>query len=218
MHFNFKTVAAVVLTLSLSLAGSLSFAQATYIEGQHYNRLPEPVSTDKPNKIEVVEIFQYTCPACFAFEPLARAWKQQQPDYVDYQSLHAQFNSQSPMLLRAMYTAKALRKLDVMHPALFQAFHVNGNRLGSKDAIKTVFTANGIDGDRFDKTWDSFGVDSLIKRGTEKVMAMKITSTPQLAVDGTFIISINQDVRDQESMLKVATFLVNKLAAEKGLQ
>lgn len=206
------------LTLSFSLLSSLCFAQAGYIEGKHYSRLPEPVTTDNPKKIEVVEVFQYTCPACFAFEPLARAWKNQQPDIVDYQSLHAQFNSQSPLLSRAMFTAKALRKLDVIHPALFQAFHLNGNKLGNKDAIKKVFTANGVDEDRFDKTWDSFGVNSLVKRGAEKVLAMKITSTPQLAVDGTFIISINQDIRDQESMLQVATFLVNKLRAEKGLE
>ena len=213
-----KTMSTRFLALICALLSAWSVAQGTFVEGQHYTRLAEPVRTDNPKKIEVVEIFQYSCPACFAFEPLSTEWKQQQAADVDYKRLHAQFNSQSPLLARAMFTAIALRKIDTLHPALFQAFHLGGNKLGNQEAIKKVFTANGVDAERFDKTWDSFGVDSLVKRAEDKVRLLKITSTPQLAIDGTFIISINQDVRDQASMLQIATFLVNKIRAEKGLE
>lgn len=205
---------AVIYLLSFSV---LSIAQTDFVEGQHYFRLGEPVRIDKPNKIEVVEIFQYTCPACFRFEPMTATWSKEQNDDVNFVRLHAQFNAQSSILSRAMFTAKALRKTDEVHPALFQAFHLNGNQLTNKNSIKKVFTANGVDEDRFEKTWESFGVNSLVKRGTEKVRALKITSTPQIAVDGTYIIQINNDVRDQESMLQVADFLVGKLRAERGL-
>ena len=58
-----------ILLISFTLLIANAAAQERYVEGTHYEKLPQAIEplTDKP--YDVVEVFWYGCPHCFKFEP-----------------------------------------------------------------------------------------------------------------------------------------------------
>jgi len=219
-----RRVISTVILLALAILSTSVFsvsthAQGPFSEGQHYSRLADPVRTVNPNKIEVVEVFSYDCPHCMAFEPLIQPWKAQLPEYVVFVAIQAPWNAYLEKLGRAQLTAKALKVEDKVHPAIYTAIQVPGQRPGIlNDAeIKKLFTINGVDGDKFDKAFNSFGINSQVKQNKEKVDAYKITSTPQLVVNGEYVISATREI-DHQAMLDIADFLVQKIRSERGLE
>ena len=47
--------------------------------GKHYYAIDPPQPTSSGNKIEVLEIFMYTCPHCYDLEPYLVKWKATAP-------------------------------------------------------------------------------------------------------------------------------------------
>ena len=45
-----------------------------YEAGVHYEVLPQPIRTADATKIEVNEVFSYTCGHCFNFEAVLHPW------------------------------------------------------------------------------------------------------------------------------------------------
>ena len=67
------------------VAAQQAAGTSRYQEGKHYTALssPQPTSTDA-GKIEVAEVFMFSCPACFAFEPHIQGWLKRKADYVNF--------------------------------------------------------------------------------------------------------------------------------------
>src|SRR5476649_210386 len=51
--------------------------------GKTYVELANPVPVSVPGKIEVVELFWYGCPHCYAFEPVINPWVEKLPEDVN---------------------------------------------------------------------------------------------------------------------------------------
>src|SRR5690606_21457067 len=66
--------------------------------GRDYRMIdpPQPTSTEA-GKVEVAEIFQYSCPACFRAEPLLEQWKAQKADYVNFIRIPTPWNELSAL-------------------------------------------------------------------------------------------------------------------------
>ena len=209
---------AVVLFLIAALSVS-GFAQTAYVEGKHYTRLSEPVRTVNPKKIEVVEVFSYHCGHCYAFEPMIQAWKKSLPPYVAYVPMQAQWDSNLTRFARAQLTAKALHVEEKVHPAMFSAVQIPGQRVKmiSNDEIEKIFTQAGVSTEKFEKTFNSFGVDSQLKQQKEKLAAYKVNSTPTIIVDGQYVVNATTDI-DHQGMLDITNFLIEKLRKERGLE
>ena len=103
--------------------------------------------------------------------------------------------------------------MDTVHGALFNAMHVQRQRLGSEAAVRDVFVANGVKAEDFDKAFDSFGVNSLVRQADARARSAKISGTPSLMVNGKYLISARK-AGSQANMLKVAEFLIQKELAE----
>lgn len=186
-----------------------------YREGVHYLRLAPEVRQRNPAKIEVVELFSYGCPHCFHFEAPVAAWKKQQAEDVDFWRSPVTWNAQTTLQARVYYTAQALGVLDRVHTPFFEALHVQQKPLNSKAAIARFFADHGVDAGRFDKTFDSFGVDSQVKQAGARALSYRIEGTPELVVAGRYRVS-GRELRDQAEMLKVVDFLVEKERAERA--
>ena len=201
----------------LTLIAGLSYAAGPFQEGQHYTRLGDPVRTANPNKVEVVEVFSYDCPHCFAFEPLVQPWQQKLSPDVVFISMQAIWDSNREKLARAQLTARALKVADKIHPALYNAIQVQGKRVLNEKQIKEIFVSNGVDGLKFEKTFSSFGINSQIDQNRAKLNGYKVNSTPQLIIDGTYVITPTQEI-DHLVMLEIADFLIAKVRAERGFE
>lgn len=211
-----KTMIKTYLFLLASLLVAFpAIAAETFEEGKHYTRLADPVPVRQPSKIEVAEVFSYACGHCFNFEPMLQRWKKNAPEDVNVVKLHVKWDRTTENLARALYTAQALGAMESVHPALFKAIHVDRKRLQNQEQIAEVFTEQGVDRDRFNKTFKSFGITSQVKQGESKIQGAGISGTPSLIVGGRYVISPTAAV-DHETMLKVAEYLVDKLRQERG--
>jgi protein dithiol oxidoreductase (disulfide-forming) len=186
----------------------------TYVEGTHYTRLADPVPVRQSSKIEVAEIFSYSCGHCYTFENLIGPWKQAQPDDVYFVRLHVMWDRTTENLARALYTAQALGVVDKVHPALFRAIHVERKPLQTREEIANIFSQQGVDKALFNKTFNAFGIVSQVKQGASKIAGARISSTPSLLVDGRYVINASEKVNHQ-TMLDIADYLVKRTRQER---
>jgi thiol:disulfide interchange protein DsbA len=191
------------MMLCLMPAG-LRAADALFVEGTHYERLPEPVRTADPARIEVVELFWYGCSHCFQFEPLLAKWEPALAKDVDFHRSPAMWNKLMAVHAQAFYAAEALGVLNKLNQPLFEALNVQRKRL----------VANGVTDADFRKAFNSFGVHSKVKQADARQRSYKTTGTPEMIVNGKFRVSARL-AGSPESMLKVVDFLIAKERAGK---
>jgi len=184
-------------------------AKPEFVAGVHYDVITPATWTADSSKIEVAEFFWYGCGHCYAFEPVIQQWKKSMADDVSFRGVPAIWRKGMDLHAKAFYTAEALGVLDKMHPIVFQAMNVDRKRLGSKAEIEDLFTANGIDAEEFGKTFDSFGIDSQVRKAQAQGVSAGLTGTPALMVNGKYYID-SRKAGGQARMLEIADFLVEK--------
>lgn len=208
MTYRLKTLAILSLLLPLALSASNTYAADTYTAGKHYEVLETPVRTSDPKRIEVAEVFWYGCSHCFTFEPIVSTWASQLPEDVNFMHSPAIWHKSMGLHARAYYTAKALKVLDSVHLAIFEAMNLKKNKLANKEAIGKIFVAQGVDLDKFNKTFDSFGVVSATKQADARQRSYGIKGTPEMVVNGKYRLSAKM-AGGQNGMLNVADYLIN---------
>lgn len=211
-----RAVAAIfALMFSLVACADEQASKPAFEAGTHYAVLDNPVKTKNPNKIEVTEVFWYGCGHCFKFEPMVHQWATQQAQDVDFQQSPAMWNGAMEMHARAFYVAKALGVFDQVHQPLFNALNLERKKLATPESLAAFFADHGVDKDKFEKAYKSFGVTSQVKQADSRARSYKITGTPELVVDGKYRVSGTM-AGGQAQMLKVVDYLIAKIRAEKG--
>ena len=171
----------------IELAQAAPAAARQFELGKQYERLsPTQPTSSGPDKIEVAEIFWYGCPHCFTFDPYLESWKENLPADVNFVRIPALWNDLLKIHAQIYYTAEALNKLDEMHAAIFREIHVNRNGLNTPAAIRDFFGTFGVDGETFDKTFESFAVYTKIQRADELARRYRVSSVPTVIVNGKY--------------------------------
>lgn len=204
-----------LLGLVFSLSACAQEASSEYQEGKHYEVLEQAVRTTDPSKIEVAEVFAYSCPHCFDFEPLLHAWEKKQAGDVYLSQTHAMWNPQMEPMVRGYYTSIALKVKEKTHMDVFKALHLEHKQIVTAEQWAEFFSGYGIDKAKALSTFNSFGVTSQIKQAEARARSYKVTGTPEMVVDGKYRISARLAGGHAE-MLKVVDFLVAKVRAERG--
>ena len=182
--------------------------EARFREGQHYQRLsPAQPTSSGPDTIEVAEVFWYGCPHCYEFEPFVQDWKSKAPDGVSVVSIPATWNPLLMLHARAFYTAEALDVLDDVHMAVFREFHERRNPLDSEARIRDFFARQGVAEEDFDRSWNSFNVQSKVQRAEQLARRYRVTGVPMLVVNGKYVVD-GRSAGGLRQMLDVAEELV----------
>lgn len=170
------------------LAGAAADAQpGPYQEGVHYQRLPVPVETRDPARLEVVEVFSYLCPHCYNLQPVLERWLRTLPDDVDFRRLPLVTRRLEPFA-RAYFTAEALGVVDRIHQPLFAAIHDSGIDMSRVDYLRRLFVREGGVADAaFTETVESFGVRSRVRQAEAQARLYRIAATPTLVVNGRYL-------------------------------
>jgi thiol:disulfide interchange protein DsbA len=196
--------------LALVLPMAMCQAQSDkYQAGVHYEVLPQAVRTANPNKIEVNEVFSYTCGHCYNFEALLHPWSQSLADDVDFQQTPAIWQPALEPYARAYYSAKVLKVLDKVHMPIFEAIHVQRQQVRTKEDLAAIFVAQGIDKAKFDQAYSSFGMTSMVNQASSRVRGYRVRGTPEIIVNGKYRVS-TRNAGGFEGMLSVANFLIEK--------
>jgi len=188
-----------------------SFAQIEkYVAGTHYTELQAPVNTNDSSKVEVLEAFWYGCSHCFRFEPLIANWEATAGEDVDFVRFPAMWNALMEIHAQVYYTAEAMDALDIVHEPVFNAINIEGNRLQNENQIGALFAEYGISEDDFSKAFNSFTVRTKVNQAKQRMQAYEIRSTPNMIVNGKYLVTTGETVRTQADMLEVVDFLVEK--------
>ncbi len=181
-----------------------------YMEGVEYTRISKPLRTVvKPGTVEVREYFWYGCPHCFRLEPSVQRWLASNPANVNFQMQPAILGESWAPAAQAFYTAALLGVLDKIHPALFEAVHLEGQKSLVRDdlALELFFEQHGVNPEQFRKTWNSFSVQSRVKQAVRMTRRSGIKGVPAVVVNGKFVTDPGMAGGVQE-MFRVVEYLV----------
>lgn len=216
-----KNFLAALALFSAAIGASASPAEPK--AGAEYIVLPSAQPTDTGKKIEVIEFFAYWCPHCYSFEPGLAAWVKKQGDNIVFKRVHVPFREDTIPQQKLYFTLDAMGLADKLQSKVFDAIHVERNRLNSDALVIAWAEKNGIDKARFLETYNSFGVTGKLRRATAMMDLYKIEFWPVVIVDGRFQTSPHQagsataksEGEQQQAAIQVLDFLVDKARAEK---
>jgi thiol:disulfide interchange protein DsbA len=209
--------ALVVLAALSPLACSAADTDAPYKLGEHYLRVRAAQEPANPAKIEVMEIYAYSCPHCFNLEPVVEKWLKKKPADVEFvRNPNTLGHDENEMRNRAYYAARLLGVADRFHPALFEAIHRDRKPMATPEALRALFIEKtGLKGEDFDGAVNSFAADAGFRRGESAAQAMGVTRVPTLVVDGKYMVPANL-AKSYDDMLKAVDFLVGQARKERA--
>lgn len=159
-----------------------------FVAGKDYIELAAPLPTSTGSKLEVREFFFYGCSHCFDLEPAVEAWLKRKSADTEFVRTPAVLSPRWELLGRAFYVAEELKMLEKVHSPLYNALHVRGERLESKEAIGKFFVRMGAQQQQFDAAWDSTRVNLAVKNASALARKYMIQGTPTLAVNGKYVV------------------------------
>ncbi len=211
----------------LALAAAASAQAQAWVPGKHYTIIPTQRTNVPAGKVEVMEVFSYGCPACNQFTPTMKKLKAALPANAQLVYLPASWNKAEawPMFQRAYVTAQSLGVADKAHEPMYQAIWGTGE-LGVTDAsgrlkknLPTIDDAArfyervaGVKAADFVNASKSFSVDLKMRQADSQIIAMQVSGTPTLVVNGKYRVN-NESLQSNDQMIDLVKFLVAKESA-----
>jgi thiol:disulfide interchange protein DsbA len=107
--------------------------------------------------------------------------------------------------------------LEKSHQAIFDALHKQHKPLRSIEDVAAWYASEfGIDRDKFLSIANSFMVDSMIKKGDDIAIAMKVPNTPKLVVNGKYMPEI-MGLKSNEAVIEATRYFIKQEAKRMGL-
>jgi protein dithiol oxidoreductase (disulfide-forming) len=176
------------------LPAAAQLPEGKWKAGVNYRPIVPAQSTDSgPGRIEVMEIFWYACPHCYALEPYLNSWLKTKPANVDFVRVPIMWNEVNRAHARLFYTLQALGKEDALHAkvlaAIFDqknALFVAGDADASQAAQVSFAKANGISEADFLKAYNSFSVQNSLQNAGDIQTRYLVDGVPRFIVNGKY--------------------------------
>ncbi len=158
------------------------------------------------DKVEIAEIFSYSCGHCARLNPILAQWKKTLPDYVNVAYIPLVYGQEpADNLARVYFVGEALGVLDKSHEALFNAFLASRIRTGALSEFEPVFAEIGVESQKLNEIAKSFGMSGKLNRAKQFAQRAGITGTPTIIVNGKYKVMAGQS--GFEGMLYTAEWL-----------
>ena len=191
-----------------------------YEEGRHFTRLvPTQPTIEGPDKIEVTEIFMYSCPGCNAVEGAVQGWEDTLDPNVRFKRIPAVFNNLAAVHAQLYYTEEvlaesgALANRNAFRTMVFNEYHRRNNSLASETAIQRVFARAGVDEATFNRAWNSFEVNQSMRQAGDLVRRYGIASVPAFVVNGKYRVNLSS-VASYAEVFE----MIDELVAREGVR
>jgi len=206
-----KFLAILMLTLS-----TMAFAEGPQL-GEQFEAVAQPISTDNPAKIEVMEIFWYGCIHCYQMETPMNTWAKKLPNDVYFKRVPGLPNPSWAPMAKAFYAMETLGVAEKLHTPLFEAIHKQKtlNPTDEKAAIDWVTKQSGLDKLKVEQAFKSFTINTSLNRAAIIFRNSGATGVPSLIIDGKYITSSTM-AGGNDSALKVADFIIANVRSEKA--
>jgi protein dithiol oxidoreductase (disulfide-forming) len=206
-----QTAMIAVAGLGLATLASAS----NLVEGQHYERLPEPVETRvDEGQIEVTEAFWYGCPHCYNLQDSVKAWYETLGEDVSVIHLPATMGGDWNTHALVFYAAEELGIREEVHDDIFTAIHEEGRSLNDADSIASFLSQYGVSEDDARQALDAFGVKSQVNQAHARMRAMRLMGVPALVIDGRYVVTPS-GAGSLENMPQIADALIERVRQER---
>ena len=188
-----STEAALERIAALPAAGQLP--PGPWVAGRNYEVLSPAQPTDvAAGKVEVVEMFWYACPHCYALDSTIESWRKNKPAYIEFKRVPVTWSEEHRAHARLFYTLQALGKLDQLHSKVFDEIHQKGDLLyvpgdgkGTLQKQVEFAKANGISESDFVARYNDMSVQLKVQQADDLARREKIDSVPVFVVDGKYV-------------------------------
>ncbi|NWB30446.1 thiol:disulfide interchange protein DsbA/DsbL [Pseudomonas gingeri] len=177
--------------------------------GETYVELKNPVPISEPGKIEVVELFWYGCPHCYAFEPTINPWVEKLPADVHFVRIPAMFGGPWNAHGQLFLTLEAMGVEHKVHAAVFNAIQKEHKKLLDPEEMADFVATQGVDKDKFLATFNSFAIKGKIVQVTELAKKYEVSGVPTMIVNGKYRFDLGT-AGGPEAALNVADQLIAK--------
>ena len=201
-----------ILALCLLLGSQLAMAQQDkYQEGTHYFKIDQIPAETGSDTVEVTEIFSYACSHCNTIDPYIQAWSKNKPDNVVLNRIPVVFGRKAwELMARGYIAAEMMGIVEESHIAMMDAIWKQGKQFRSMDELADFYSGFGVEKSAFIANFQSFALDSQLRKSQRDVQLFGIQGTPSLVVNRKYRVTSNKNVRDFDAMLDVVDFLVVK--------
>ena len=201
---------------ALPSAGQLPAGK--WVPGTNYKVIAPAQPTDaSPGKVEVIEMFWYGCPHCFALDPIIESWRKNKAPYIEFVRVPVMWGEAHRAHARLFYTLQALGKLEQLHAAVFNeiqstgdSLYVQGDEQGTQRVQVQFARTHGVDPTEFLKAYSSFAVQTNLEKADELERRYKIDAVPTFVIDGKYETDVAQ-AGGQENLVQ----LINDLSASE---
>lgn len=189
-------------------------------EGKNYTRMiPTQPTVGGADKIEVAEVFMYSCPHCYDLEAYINRWAEDKDSSIRFVRIPASFNQLALLHAQLYYTEIFLGKSGKLRDPIafrnmvFEEYHRRSNRLTSQMAIQRLFARAGVNADDFNRIWNSFEVNQALRVAADLARRYNVTSVPMVIVNGKY----RTDMGMAGSYPKLIE-LIDELTVREGLR
>ena len=191
-------------------------ANAPLVEGKDYERIAQPGPFQPlAGKIEVVEVFGYTCPHCAHFEPQLAAWAAKLPADVRFTPVPAAFGGAWDAWALAYYAADEVGVAKRSHAAVFKALHDDGTlpmQNVSADELASFYKAYGVTPERYTQALRGEAVQKKVDTARAFAQRTQVPGTPAIIINGQYLVR-GKSFDDQ---LRIASALIAQARAARG--
>ncbi len=211
-----RLIAMLVLAVSALGFQACAVADAPKI-GDQFDAVAQPIITDNPAKIEVMEIFWYGCPHCHHMEIPLNAWVKKLPGDVYFKRVPGLPNPSWAPMAKAYYAMETLGVLEKLHTPLFDAIQKQKtlNPTDEKAAIDWVTKQSGLDRIKVEGAFKSFTTNTSLNRAALIFRNSGATGVPSLIIDGKYITSGTM-AGGNEQAIKVADYIIENVRKDKA--
>lgn len=201
----------------LIAAGLIPAANAAPQIGQEFDAVSQTIPTDDPKKIEVMEIFWYGCSHCFQMEQPLSTWLKNKPADINFKRIPGIPNASWAPMAQTYFAMETLGISEKLHSKLFNAIHKEKslNPTNQKAALDWLVVNSGLDRSKVEEAFNSFTVNTNMKRAAQIFRSSGATGVPSLVIDGKYITSGTMAGGNAQA-LQVADYIINNIRESKG--
>jgi thiol:disulfide interchange protein DsbA len=211
----------------LSPAGQLPAGK--WVAGTNYRLLVPAQPTDAaPGKVEVIEVFWYACPHCYALEPFLASWIRNKAPYIEFHRVPVTWQAVHQSHARLFYTLEALGKEEALHSSVFAEMHdrknymfAQGDERETLSAQVAFAKAHGISEADFTNAYNSFTVQTGLSKADDLVHRYHVDGVPLMVINGKYVTDItmacaNLPASSCDGHARLLSMVNDLAASEKG--
>ncbi|MCE2985320.1 MAG: thiol:disulfide interchange protein DsbA/DsbL [Burkholderiales bacterium] len=218
MSLDRRTLLTSALALSLPLP---ALSQRLPREGVDYKLVPKPLPNSSATHVDVVEFFQYTCPHCYAFQPVIQEWLKTKPADANFIHAPLSFDPKFEAYVRLYFTLEAMNLVERLHMQVFQAIHKDGAlprppAAPSESVIADYMAKQGVDRGRWLQFFNSKEVRAKATTSMKLPDLYGVQGTPEIGVAGRYRTGPDQSRGKPSVTMLTVNYLVGVVRKSQG--